>query len=84
MDKGDIVTMAKRVKIVLTIILSIVTTLLLGTTVYRWTWDYNENGAHFDPETAMTYNDGAIIGYGLLSILFFIPTVALIVNLKER
>ena len=73
----------KRVKILLVILLAVVTVVLLGTTIYRLTWDYNENGDYFDEETITTYNDGAIIGYCLLTIVFFIPTVVIIMNLKK-
>jgi uncharacterized membrane protein YjgN (DUF898 family) len=75
--------MIRGLKILLAICLAIGTIILFVTTVYRWSWDYNENGVHFSPDTMTTYNDGAIFAYGLLTILFLIPTAMLIINLKR-
>lgn len=80
---NDRTKMTRGPKIILTASLSIGTALLLTVTLYRWTWDYNENGVHFDPDTMTTYHDGAILVYGLMTILFLIPTVMLIRSLKR-
>jgi uncharacterized membrane protein YjgN (DUF898 family) len=68
---------ARVIKIGLTAIFSMVTFVLFATTIYRCTWDYNENGVHFDEKSTMTYNDGAIVSYAFLTIVFFIPTILL-------
>jgi TRAP-type C4-dicarboxylate transport system permease small subunit len=77
--------MSKVVKISALVITSIFTVLFCVTTVYRATWEYNENGIHFDEQSITTYSDGATISYGVLSIVFFVLTVMLIRNIiKSR
>lgn len=75
--------MKKKYKIGFTTALSIVTILLLIMTIYRWTWDYNENGNYFDEDSMTTYNDGAILVYGTLTAIFLIPTLILLNSFRN-
>jgi len=69
--------MRRAGKIALTILFSIGAILLLMTTIYRWNWQYNEMGVHFEEESMTTYEKGAIGVYGLLTILIFVPAFLL-------
>ena len=75
--------MKRKFKIGLTAGLSIVTIWLLVLTIYRWMWDYNENGNHFDQESMTNYSDNAITAYGTLTIIFLIPTLILLNSLRS-
>ena len=72
-----ITKMKKVIQLGLIILFSIATGLLTLTTIRRLTWDYNENGVHFDEESMTTYNEGAIISYGMLTLTFLILTIML-------
>lgn len=67
--------MKRKFKFVIAAGFTIMTILLLITTVHRSMLDYNGNGVYFDAETVTTYDQDAILGYGSLTILFFVATV---------
>ena len=53
-----------------------ITLLLTKIAIRRLTWEYEENG-HFDKDTSTTYGDYGGI-YGVLAVIFLIPTVILL------
>jgi hypothetical protein len=75
--------MKRRIKLILTICLLTITIVLFVTTIYRVTWVYNENGVHFDEDSMTTYDEGAIIAYGILTIVFLVPTIILFRSLRK-
>jgi hypothetical protein len=75
--------MKKGIKIVLATCFSVVSILLAVTTTYRLAWHYNENGIHFEEDSMTTYHDGAIIGYGILTLIFLIPTLILLRSVRK-
>ena len=82
-NDGLKVKMKKKIKIGLTIGLSIVTIFLLALTIYRWTWDYSENGNYFDEDTMTTYDNDAVPVFAILTIIFSIPTLLLLNSLRK-
>jgi len=75
--------MKKGFRIGLTIALAAITLLLFTITIYRWTWDYTENGTHFEEGSATTYSESAIIAYGVLTFIFLLPTLLLLKSFRK-
>ena len=75
--------MKKKLKTGLTVSLSIVTICFLLLTIYRWSWYYNEKGVYFDEETITTYDDDAILAFGMLTILSIIQTMILLSGFRK-
>jgi hypothetical protein len=65
-------------------ILSVLTIVFAAVTINRSRLDYNENGVYFDG--VVTYNADAIIGYALITAIFFVLTIAFTMTwaLKKR
>jgi hypothetical protein len=61
----------------------ILTVFFFLTAIKRLSWDYNENGVHFDEESMSTYNESSIDGYMILAVLSLVPTVILVLKAIE-
>ncbi len=67
----------------LTVGLSIVSIFFLSLTIYRWTWDYNENGSYFNEETMTSYSDNALPALAVLTTLLIIPILILLISFRK-
>lgn len=56
---------------------SLITFLLFTIALQRLTWEYNEEGNHFDEETATNYTESGIIAWSLLTIFFLAASFTL-------
>jgi hypothetical protein len=43
--------------------------------LYRASLPYNGQGRHFDAAHSVTYDDGAVLVYGLLALVFALPAM---------
>ena len=62
--------------------LAIALVLVAAATLFVWLWrvratlPYNEAGRYFDSTDSVVYDDGAVVVYGLLALLFTAAAVA--------
>ncbi|HEY5750965.1 MAG TPA: hypothetical protein VIU12_33105 [Chryseolinea sp.] len=70
--------MKQGLKIIGAVFFGAITLLFTKIAIRRLTWDYEENG-HFDEETSTNYSDYGSI-YGLLAVIFLIPTLILLMS----
>lgn len=68
--------MKQWLKLIGTVFFGTITLLLTKIAIRRLTWEYEENG-HFDYETSTSYSDYGGF-YGLLAVVFLIPTLVLL------
>ncbi len=68
--------MRRKSRLVLAGIFTLLTIVFLALTIYRMTWDYNEQGIHFDADSMTTYNESAVLAYGVLAVMSLVPTIA--------
>ena len=65
-------------KIIGAVFFGTITLLLTKISIHRLTWYYEENG-HFDSETSTNYSAYGEM-YGLLAVIFLIPTLILLTS----
>ncbi|AYB33325.1 hypothetical protein [Chryseolinea soli] len=70
--------MKQWLKIIGAVFFGTITLLLTKIAVRRLTWTYEENG-HFDEATSTNYSDYGGL-YGLLAVIFLIPTLVLLMS----
>lgn len=68
----------KAALLVTAMLLSTATLLLALLWFQRLSLPYNEAGRYFDAAHAVVYDEDAITAYGLLTVLFALPTAAAI------
>ena len=70
--------MKQWLKLIGAVCFGTITLLLIKIATHRLTWDYEENGP-FDNDTSTTYSDYGSV-YGLLAIIFLIPTLMFLMS----
>lgn len=70
--------MKQGLKIIGAVFFGTITLLLTKLAVRRLTWAYEENG-HFDEATSTNYSDYGGL-YGLLAVIFLVPTLTLLMS----
>ena len=71
-------SLTKIVLVIASIVSGILTLIVLGIYVKLLMWDYNEEGNHFDVETATNYTDNGVAAFGLLTVFFLVITIMLV------